>query len=199
MLLCFYRVYANYCQIFCGESPLSSAHSPRFQSLHLRHSWFWFSKLSVTSPTSQLNLRPFPRFTYVTTYSPTIPLLHLRHSSFSNPSFASPTSQDFHLLYVSWRAAETRSFTNPQRKKPIGVRSGDRGGHAIRSPRPIHPLGKCLCKAWTNGHWGWSPSCWKMYHSGIWTRVTFPGYRDMAWMEPFWKKISVYPRIRNTG
>ena len=51
-----------------------------------------FSKLSVTSPTSQLILQPFPRFTYVTAHSPTLTLLHLRHSSFSNPSFASPTS-----------------------------------------------------------------------------------------------------------
>ena len=63
------------------------------------------SKLAVTSPTSQLVLQLFRRFTYVTTHSPTFPLLHLRHSSFSNPSFASPTSQALHLLYVTWRAA----------------------------------------------------------------------------------------------
>ena len=75
----------------------SRAHSPSFQPLYLRHISFWFSKLSVTSPTSQLILQPFPGFTNVTTHSPTFPLLHLRHSSFSNPSFASPTSQDFHL------------------------------------------------------------------------------------------------------
>ena len=41
-------------------------------SLHLRHSSFWFSKLSITSPTSQLILQPFPRITYVTTHSPTL-------------------------------------------------------------------------------------------------------------------------------
>ena len=72
---------------------MRSAHSPRFQSLHLRHSSFWLSKLSVASSTSQLILQPFPRFTYVTTHFPTLPLLHLRHNSFSNPSVASPTSQ----------------------------------------------------------------------------------------------------------
>ena len=82
---------------------MSRAYSPSFQSLHLPHSSFSFSKLSVTSPTSQLILQPFPRFTYVTTHSPTLPLLHLRHSSFSNPSFASPTSQDFHLSYLANR------------------------------------------------------------------------------------------------
>ena len=32
-------------------------------------------------------------FTYVTTHSPTLPSLYLRHSSFSNPSVASCTSQ----------------------------------------------------------------------------------------------------------
>ena len=41
----------------------------------------------------ELILQPFHHFTYVTAHSPTIPSLHLRHSSFSNPSVASPTSQ----------------------------------------------------------------------------------------------------------
>ena len=59
-----------------------------------------FSKLSVTSPTSQLILQPFPHFTYVTAHSPTLPLLRLRHSSFSSASFASTTSQDFHLCHL---------------------------------------------------------------------------------------------------
>ena len=34
-----------------------------------------------------------PSRAYVTTHSPTLSSLHLRHSSFSNPSVASPTSQ----------------------------------------------------------------------------------------------------------
>ena len=61
------------------------------------------SKLSVTSPTSQLILQPFRRFTYVTAHSPTLPLPHLRHSSFSNPSFAFLRHRLF--TYVTWRAA----------------------------------------------------------------------------------------------
>ena len=32
-----------------------------------------------------------------------LPLLHLRHSSFSNPPFASPTSQDFPLRHLTSR------------------------------------------------------------------------------------------------
>ena len=67
---------------------MSSDHSPNF---------------SVTSPTSQLILQPFRRFTYVTTHSPTLPLVHLRHSSFSNPSFASPTSEALHLRHLANR------------------------------------------------------------------------------------------------
>ena len=62
-----------------------------------------FSNLSVASPTSQIILQPFRRFTYVT--------------AFSNPSVASPTSQIilqpfFRFFYVTgsslnvtWRAA----------------------------------------------------------------------------------------------
>ena len=61
-----------------------------------------FSNLSVTSPTSKLILQPFRRFTYVTAHSPILPLLHLRHSWFSNPSFDSPTSQA-HLIDLTSR------------------------------------------------------------------------------------------------
>ena len=67
-----------------------------------------FSKLSVTSPTSQLILilQAFRHFTYVTAHSPTLPSLYLRHISFSNRSVASPTSQlilhpFFRLSYVT--------------------------------------------------------------------------------------------------
>ena len=62
-----------------------------------------FSNLSVISPTSQLILLPFCRFTYVTAHSPTLPLLQLRHSSFYNPSFASTTSQALHLIHLASR------------------------------------------------------------------------------------------------
>ena len=62
-----------------------------------------FSNLSVTSPTSQLILQPFRRFIHVKAHSPTLPLLHLRHSSFSNPSLASPTSQALYLIHMASR------------------------------------------------------------------------------------------------
>ena len=85
-----------------------TAHSPTLSSLYLRHSSFSnpsvfylrhssfsnpsvasprhssFSNPSVASPTPQLILQAFLRFTYVTAHSPILPLLHLRHSSFSN-------------------------------------------------------------------------------------------------------------------
>ena len=60
-------------------------------------------KFSVTSPASQLIPQPFRRFTYVKAHSPTFPLIHLRHSSFSNPFFASPTSQALHLRHLANR------------------------------------------------------------------------------------------------
>ena len=84
----------------------SFAHSPTFPSLHLRHSSF--SNPSLALPTSQLILQPFLCLTYVTVHStnllslllhhsrahsPTFPSLHIRHNSFSNHSFALPTSQ----------------------------------------------------------------------------------------------------------
>ena len=62
-----------------------------------------FSKLSVISPMSQLILQTFRHFTYATAHSPTFPSLYLRHSSFSNPSFASLRSQDLHLRHLASR------------------------------------------------------------------------------------------------
>ena len=62
-----------------------------------------FSNLSVASPTSQLILQLFRRFTYVTAHSPTFPLLHLYHSSFFNPSFTSLTSQALYLPHLASR------------------------------------------------------------------------------------------------
>ena len=97
---------------------ISFAHSPSFPLLHLHHISFSNPSLALStsrlslkpfrpSPTSQHILVPFFRFSYVTGFSlmspgepptsPTLPLLQLRHSSFSNPSFAFPTLQDFHL------------------------------------------------------------------------------------------------------
>ena len=80
------KLRALYNQSYC----MSSAHSPIFLSLHLRHR-------SFSNPSAAL---------YVTAHSPTIPLLHLRHSSFSNLSVASPTSQlilqpIFRISYVT--------------------------------------------------------------------------------------------------
>ena len=88
-------------ELCCISLSMSSAHSPTFPSLHLRHNSF--SNLPVALPTSQLVLQPFHCFTYVTVHSPTLVSLLLRHNSFSNPSVALPTSQlilqPFHWFY----------------------------------------------------------------------------------------------------
>ena len=64
---------------------------------------------------AELILQLFRHFTYVTTHSPTLPSLYLHHSSFSNPSVASPTSQFilqpfFRFFYVT--------FSNPSVTSP---------------------------------------------------------------------------------
>ena len=51
----------------------------------------------------ELILQPFRHFTYVTAHSPTLPSLYLRHSAFSNHSFASPTSKALHLRHLASR------------------------------------------------------------------------------------------------
>ena len=52
-----------------------------------------FSNPYIALPKSQLILQPFRRFTYVTAYSTTLPLLHLRHR---------------HFMYFTWRAAHAQ-------------------------------------------------------------------------------------------
>ena len=72
-----------------------------------------FSKLSVTSPTTQLILQPFYCFIYITAYSPTLLLLHLYHSLFSNPSVASSTSQLILQPFFRFSYVTGSSLTSP--------------------------------------------------------------------------------------
>ena len=59
-----------------------------FSIIYYRVTWYVDSIFSYFVMISY-----FSQFTYVTTHSPTLPSLYLRHSSFSNHSVASPTSQ----------------------------------------------------------------------------------------------------------
>ena len=94
-----------------------TVHSPTLLSLLLYHNLCSFSNLSVTSPTSQRILQPFRRFTYVTAHSPILPLLHLRHNSFSNPSIVLSTPQlilpNLPLLHLRHSSFSNPSFASP--------------------------------------------------------------------------------------
>ena len=63
---------------------MSSAHSPTFPPLHLRHNSY--SNPSVALPTSHLILQPLRCFTYVTVHSPTLfRFFYVRSSSLNSP------------------------------------------------------------------------------------------------------------------
>ena len=118
------------------------AHSPTLPSLYLRHSSFsnpffasptlqfihqpffrfsYVTNSSLNSPSErELILQPFRHFTYVTTHSPTLPSLYLRHSSFSYPSFASPTSQFIHQPFFRFSYV-TSSSLNSRSEPPINT------------------------------------------------------------------------------
>ena len=88
----------------------SSEQSPQGQVLHCKRMNQCCNSAEGRSYTAnsgtkaaELILRPFRHFIYVTANSPTFPLLHLRHSSFSNPYFASPTTQVLHLIHLASR------------------------------------------------------------------------------------------------
>ena len=62
--------------------------------------WHMWSDGRVGEWADPHSSNPFCRFTYVTDHSPTLPLLHLRYSSFSKPCVASPMSQELHLRHL---------------------------------------------------------------------------------------------------
>ena len=64
-----------------------------------------------------LILQPFRHFTYVPAHSPILPSVYLRHSSFCNPSVASPTSQLFLETLLS-HLLRHRLFTCHQANRP---------------------------------------------------------------------------------
>ena len=60
-----------------------------------------------------LILQPSRHSTYVTAHSPTLPSLYLRHSSFSNPPVASPTSQLILQPFFRFSYVIGSSLTSP--------------------------------------------------------------------------------------
>ena len=62
---------------------------------------------------SKLILQTFHHFTYITTHSPTLPSLYLRHSLFSNPSVASPISQPIIQPFFRFSTSQAHSPTIP--------------------------------------------------------------------------------------
>ena len=98
-----------------------------------------FTYITAHSPTLLSLLLPHRIFTYVTWRD--AHALHLRHSSFSNPSFASPTSQDFHLRHLA-----SRPCTSPTSQlilQPF-FRFSYLTGFSLTSPGET-PMKKCQC------------------------------------------------------
>ena len=62
---------------------------------------------------AELIPQPFHHFTYITTNSPILPSLYLCHSSFSNPSIASPTSQFILQPFFCFSYVTSSSLKSP--------------------------------------------------------------------------------------
>ena len=104
-----------------------TAHFPTLTSLYLRHSSF--SKPSVASPTSQLILRHFFRFSYVTGSSPDEPPMSHTHSNKGDMSrmimiakcIRGPGRFKF-SWHLSYRWGKTPKKPSPRKLVPIGDR-----------------------------------------------------------------------------
>ena len=91
---------------FCGCHVHARCNTKRLFTVTLFFRWIDYSwsenvfRHTMHYKWALLILQPFRHFIYVTAYPPTLPWLHLRHNSFYNPSFASPTSQALHLRHL---------------------------------------------------------------------------------------------------
>ena len=63
--------------------------------------------------TAKLILQPFCCFRYITAHSPSLLLLYLHHSSFFNPSVASPTSQFILQPFFRFSYVTSSSLNSP--------------------------------------------------------------------------------------
>ena len=66
-----------------------------------------------------LILQAFHRFTYVTAHSQILPSLYLHHSSFSNPSVGSPTSQTILQPFFRFSYVRGSSLTPPSEPRML--------------------------------------------------------------------------------
>ena len=87
----------------------------------------------------ELILQAFCHFTYVTAHSPTLPSLYLHHSSFSNSSVASPTSQLILQSFFLFPYVTGFSLTSPG-EPPITSTLPKRVWHYLPATAPIHML-----------------------------------------------------------
>ena len=71
---------------------------------------------------AELILQAFRPFTYVAAHSPTLPSLYLRHSSFSNPSVASDTSELIFQPFFRFSYVTGFSLTSPGEQPMVIMR-----------------------------------------------------------------------------
>ena len=90
-----------------------------------------------------LILQALHRFTYVTAHSPTLPSLYLRHSSFSNSSVASPTSQL--ILQPFYRFSYVTGFSLTSPGEPPMVTGDSQNQHnCVKCSLPRFATVRCV-------------------------------------------------------
>ena len=110
---------------------IEKTNTVRSQSLPKGRGMHWYGRTSRWAPpkchkwmscwTSPMNkCRATGHSTYVTTHSPTLPSLYLRHSSFSNPSVASPMSQFILQPFFRFSYVTSCSLNSPG-EPPTGL------------------------------------------------------------------------------
>ena len=131
-------------------------------------------------------LQPFRQFAYVTTHSPTLPSLYLRHSSFFNPSVASPTSQFILQPFFRFPYVTSSSLNSPGEPPMTRTCKKIHTIHAHIHSNKVNTKGWLLrlndirgpCESKVTWHWSYwwgktpkETSPRKLLSTGDWTRA----------------------------
>ena len=110
----------------------------------------WRMSSIITITISSAHSPGFRHFTYVTTHSPTLPSIYLRHSSFSNPSVASPASQFILKPFFRFSYATSSSLNSPC-EPAMGLADDFKYSKFIRFINQIYRALCYKCKFLKNG------------------------------------------------
>ena len=178
-----------------------------------RKGWILSCDVGKATEWLELILQPFRRFTYVTAHSPTLPLLHLCHSSFSKPFFRFSYSQVLHLCHLASRpcllSRKMSFFHHFVLQIHFSIWSSWSCGLSVPEVSPKTGFGNLKGSLLLS--WDWGAGClspvknfklieFLLSNDGQVLQlrsetVAVPSWMNMVWMDEIWRPYDTWGRI----